>query len=82
MARKQAREPQMPLGNPPLPPDQIDLVRNWVADGAKDDTPEEARETVAIGAPAVFISTGPRREETIWREDLKFLAALPAPRGR
>jgi WD40 repeat protein len=47
-------KPQMPLGNPPLPADQIDLVRNWIADGAKDDTPEEARETVAIGAPAVY----------------------------
>ena len=33
----------------------------------------------AAGAPAVFISTGPRREETIWRDDLPFLAALPKP---
>ncbi|HEY3202639.1 MAG TPA: adenylosuccinate synthase [Thermoanaerobaculia bacterium] len=32
----------------------------------------------AIGAPAVFISTGPRREETIWRADMPFVAALPA----
>jgi adenylosuccinate synthase len=31
----------------------------------------------AIGAPAVFISTGPRREETIWRADMPFLAQLP-----
>ncbi len=31
----------------------------------------------AIGAPAVLISTGPRREETIWRADTPFLAALP-----
>jgi len=47
-------KPQMPLGNPPLPAEQIDLVRAWVAAGAKDDTPEEARETAAIGAPAVY----------------------------
>ena len=33
----------------------------------------------SIGAPAVFISTGPRREETIWRADSPFLAALPPP---
>ena len=33
----------------------------------------------AVGAPAVFIATGPRREETIWREDSPFLAALPPP---
>jgi adenylosuccinate synthase len=32
----------------------------------------------AIGAPAVFVSTGPRREETIWRTDMPFLAALPS----
>ncbi len=31
----------------------------------------------AIGVPAVLISTGPRREETIWRGDTPFLAALP-----
>jgi WD40 repeat protein len=47
-------KPQMPLGNPPLPADQIDLVRSWVAAGGKDDTPEEARETFVIGAPAVY----------------------------
>jgi WD40 repeat protein len=47
-------KPQMPLGLPPLPPDQIDLVRNWVTAGAKDDTPEEARETVAAAAPTLY----------------------------
>jgi adenylosuccinate synthase len=33
------------------------------------------------GAPAALISTGPRREETIWREDQEFVRTLPAPRG-
>ena len=31
----------------------------------------------AIGATAVFISTGPRREETIWRNDTAFVSGLP-----
>ena len=31
----------------------------------------------AIGATAVFISTGPRREETIWRDETPFVSALP-----
>jgi adenylosuccinate synthase len=31
----------------------------------------------AVGAPAVLISTGPRREETIWRPETPFLAGLP-----
>jgi adenylosuccinate synthase len=29
------------------------------------------------GAPAVFVSTGPRREETIWRQETGLLASLP-----
>jgi adenylosuccinate synthase len=33
----------------------------------------------AAGAQAVFISTGPRREETIRRPNSDFLAALPSP---
>ncbi|HEX9304539.1 MAG TPA: adenylosuccinate synthase [Thermoanaerobaculia bacterium] len=33
------------------------------------------------GAPACLISTGPRREETIWREDQEFVRELPAVRG-
>lgn len=43
----------MPLGQPPLAPEQIELVRAWVAAGAKDDTPAEARETVTAG-PSVY----------------------------
>jgi adenylosuccinate synthase len=31
------------------------------------------------GAPSVFVSTGPRREETIWRPESAFLTGLPAP---
>ena len=30
------------------------------------------------GAPSVFVSTGPRREETIWRPESAFLTGLPA----
>lgn len=35
-------KPQMPLGQPPLPPEQIALMRDWVTAGAKDDTPASA----------------------------------------
>ncbi len=31
----------------------------------------------AMGASAAFISTGPRREETIWRNDTAFVSGLP-----
>jgi WD40 repeat protein len=47
-------KPQMPLGQPPLPPEQIELVRSWIAAGGKDDTPAEARETTAANAPIVY----------------------------
>jgi tricorn protease-like protein/mono/diheme cytochrome c family protein len=47
-------KPQMPLGQPPLPPEQIGLFRAWIAAGAKDDTPAEAREDPAIGKPTVY----------------------------
>jgi len=32
-------QPRMPMGLPALPPDQLDLIKNWIRDGAKDDTP-------------------------------------------
>ncbi len=47
-------KPQMPLGQPPLAAEQIELLRAWVAAGAKDDTPLEARESVSIGKPVVY----------------------------
>ncbi|PYQ66906.1 MAG: adenylosuccinate synthase [Acidobacteria bacterium] len=52
-----------------------------------EDLPPAARDYVKFleeccGAPAALISTGPRREETIWREDQEFVTALPAPRGQ
>ena len=47
------------------------------------DLPEAAKRYVRFleercGAPAVLISTGPRREETIWREESDFVKALPS----
>jgi WD40 repeat protein len=47
-------KPQMPLGQPPLPADQIELFKTWIAAGAKDDTPPEAREDVGIDKPIVY----------------------------
>jgi len=47
-------KPQMPLGMPPLAPEQIERVRAWVMAGARDDTPAEARETLSAGAPTVY----------------------------
>jgi mono/diheme cytochrome c family protein len=66
-------KPQMPLGLPPLSPEQIDLVRRWVAAGAKDDTPEEARESITAQAPAVY-SLPPVLTALAYSPDGKMLA--------
>src|SRR5450432_4902376 len=47
-------KPQMPLCQPPLPADQIELFRTWIAAGAKDDTPPEARDDLAVDKPIVY----------------------------
>ena len=51
---KGERQPRMPLGSPPLADDQIELFRSWIASGAKDDTPPEARESSALDKPPVY----------------------------
>jgi adenylosuccinate synthase len=51
------------------------------------DLPTAARDYVKFleercGVPSILISTGPRREETIWRKDLDLYAALPQAASR
>ena len=46
--------PRMPMGQSALPADQLALVRDWVAAGARNDTPAEARETVSLDRPVVY----------------------------
>lgn len=45
-----AMKPPMPLGAPPLPPEQIALLRDWIKAGAKDDSPQE----LTTNRPAVY----------------------------
>jgi WD40 repeat protein len=47
-------KPQMPLGQPPLPAEQIAVLKAWVDAGGKDDTPAGARETVSLDKPVVY----------------------------
>lgn len=51
---KGAVKPQMPLGSPPLPADQIEIFRRWILEGAKDDTPAVAKEVLAPGKLPVY----------------------------
>jgi adenylosuccinate synthase len=68
---------------------KVEVLRGWktktTAVTKFRDLPAAARDYVKFleercGAPSILISTGPRREETIWRDDLDLYGALPAPR--
>ena len=39
-----AGEVEMPKGKPPLPEHEVALIKKWVAEGANDDTPANARQ--------------------------------------
>ncbi len=45
------KPPAMPRGQSPLPAKDIDLIRKWIAQGAKDDTPASARVVVDAEHP-------------------------------
>jgi WD40 repeat protein len=44
-----ATKPQMPFGGKPLPDDQIDLIRRWIREGAKNDSTSDAPAAVPTG---------------------------------
>jgi WD40 repeat protein len=44
----------MPVGQPALTAEQVALIREWIAAGAKDDTPESARESVRSDQPVTY----------------------------
>ena len=49
---------KMPKGKPPLANHEVALIRKWIEQGAKDDTPESARETVVdMDHPPVYQAT-------------------------
>ncbi len=50
-----ASKPQMPFGGRPLPDEQIELLRRWIREGARNDAPtEEAAAPTAPGKPTVY----------------------------
>jgi WD40 repeat protein len=46
--------PRMPFSQPPLKPEEIDLFRAWIKEGAGDDTPKEARQALPPDAPVSY----------------------------
>ncbi|MEZ5363518.1 MAG: WD40 repeat domain-containing protein [Bryobacterales bacterium] len=47
-------EPRMPMGGEPLPDSDIARLRAWIAEGAVDDTPAEARAPQAPKTPPLY----------------------------
>ncbi len=47
-------EAEMPSGKPPLAAHEIELVRKWIAEGAADDTPANARQRYDMAHPPVY----------------------------
>jgi WD40 repeat protein len=45
---------RMPEGEPPLSDAQIELFAKWIAQGAKDDTPEQFKKTLVIQGPPTY----------------------------
>ncbi|HXG09492.1 MAG TPA: c-type cytochrome domain-containing protein [Gemmataceae bacterium] len=46
--------PAMPRGRDPLTAAQVNLIKTWIAQGAKDDTPASARVVVDMNHPPVY----------------------------
>ncbi|HEY1603065.1 MAG TPA: c-type cytochrome domain-containing protein [Pirellulales bacterium] len=51
------KPPAMPKGAAPLKPDQVELIKRWIAEGAADDTPEAAEIAVDRDHPPVYTAT-------------------------
>src|SRR5262245_14385289 len=48
------KTPAMPKGKDPLPPREVELVRRWIVEGAKDDTPPSAKDPVDADHPPAY----------------------------
>lgn len=47
-------KPEMPLNAEPLSKTQVETIRNWILQGATDDTPATARDDVSTTKPPVY----------------------------
>lgn len=66
-------KPEMPLNADPLTAKQIDAIRNWIAQGAIDDTPATARDDISTTKPPVY-TQGPVITALAYSRDSSVLA--------
>src|SRR2546425_13216751 len=48
------KAPAMPKGKDPLIPRDVDLIKQWIKEGAKDDTPASAKIVIDQDHPPVY----------------------------
>lgn len=48
-------KPEMPRGKDPLKKEQVALIARWVKQGAKDDTPAAAKDTITAANPPKYV---------------------------
>src|SRR5205085_1673283 len=49
------KKPIMPRGQPPLPERDVNLIKQWVAQGARDDTPTSDRVVIDMEHPPAYL---------------------------
>lgn len=49
-------DPEMPLNADPLKPEQVELLKKWISQGAVDDTPASVEQVVSPENPPVYTS--------------------------
>jgi len=47
--------PEMPKGRTPLPAADVETLRRWIDEGARDDTPESARQVYSEERPPAYV---------------------------
>ena len=50
-------KPEMPLNSDPLTAKQIDTIRNWIDQGATDDTPAVAKDDISAEKPPIYATS-------------------------
>jgi mono/diheme cytochrome c family protein len=54
ISTRTGKKAEMPKGKDPLPEKDVAMVRRWISEGAKDDTPTSARDPVDADHPPVY----------------------------
>jgi WD40 repeat protein len=66
-------KPEMPLNSDPLAPKQVAIIRDWIVQGATDDTPAAAKDEISAEKPPIY-ATSPVITALAYSPDSKLIA--------